>query len=628
MVDGGGVMSETATGAESPCSARTDGDRVEGDASNSVPVFLRKRWVYEAVYAVLVLAAAALILSLVGRRSGWPLGGQFFNELILVPLYAAHFRHLDFFPVWSSTDGLGLGTPVLLFYQKAFFYVSGVIYILLGGELKPTLVLSVGIFLAIGAYGMRRALEMVTDIRLLQVVGSVGFLFTNYVFTDWLTRGDLPEFSAMMIVPWLLFWCLNLLKNRRVSLLLIPIVPLLVDAHSAIGLISLFTLAAALITFVAIAGLRGLRAIAKRLVVAVGGASVLLAPTLLAELKFADYYDPAHKVTLAGQQVSNDFVGLGWYFYDGAFRWLDSNDHHYRLVQIDFAIWIPIVVTLIAAIIYWAASGRRPDRTAWGRSFHVPSMLFLLASLCIYMLLQLRSFYFVYQILSPLQVIDYPYRMLAFITPLGVITVVAIANSMFRSYPSSVLPRVVAVLWLLSLVLLSPITSKWIVPRVYATPPGQFANVALSRPPAFINHRTFGGIFSSNGILFDEYLPKVDYRNGHEVRNDGPLYHRLHGHQNGAASLSRTPCTISVPTRSPLETLELTFTVKCAGPTRFALPVTFNAYSTVYVKGKGGELHQIAYRRIYTDPRMVVDIPDAKSEVIVVHLPTLWGVLR
>ena len=58
----------------------------------------------------------------------------------------------------------------------------------------------------------------------------------------------------------------------------------------------------------------------------------------------------------------------------------------------------------------------------------------------------------------------------------------------------------------------------------------------------------------------------------------------------GAASLSRTPCTISVPTRSPLETLELTFTVKCAGPTRFALPVTFNAYSTVYVKGKGGEL--------------------------------------
>ena len=183
----------------------------------------RRRWVYEASYASIVLGAAALILSLVGRRAGWPIGAESFNELIIVQLYAAHFRHLDFFPVWSSTDGIGLGTPVLLFYQKTFFYVSGALFVLLGGALKPTLILSIGFFLAVGAYGMRRALGMVTDSRLLQVVGSVGFLFTNYVFTDWLSRGDLPEFTAMMIVPWLLFWCLNLVKNHRVSLLLIPV---------------------------------------------------------------------------------------------------------------------------------------------------------------------------------------------------------------------------------------------------------------------------------------------------------------------------------------------------------------------------------------------------------------------
>ena len=135
----------------------------------------------------------SLILSLVGRRSGWPIGGALFNELTLVPLYAAHFRHLDFFPVWSSTDGLGLGTPVLLYYQKTFFYVSGFLFILFGGDLKPTLILSIAIFLAVGAYGMRQALGLITDSRWLQAIGSLGFLFTNYVFTDWLARGDLPE---------------------------------------------------------------------------------------------------------------------------------------------------------------------------------------------------------------------------------------------------------------------------------------------------------------------------------------------------------------------------------------------------------------------------------------------------
>jgi len=127
--------------------------------------------------------------------------------LLLVQLYAAHFRHLDFFPVWSSSDAYGLGSPVLLYYNRAFFYLAGLIYVLMGG-LKLSVVGTVAIFLAIGAYGMRRALGVVTNSRLLCAVGSVGFLFTNYVFTDWLwPRGDLAEFSALMIVPWLPYWC-------------------------------------------------------------------------------------------------------------------------------------------------------------------------------------------------------------------------------------------------------------------------------------------------------------------------------------------------------------------------------------------------------------------------------------
>ena len=205
------MAGSTSVGEVGDAPATTDATRPQRVAEGMSPIraVFDKRWIYEVAYACVVLGAAALILSLVGRHSGWPLGGQYFNELLLIPMYAAHFRHLDLFPVWSSTDGLGLGTPVLLFYQKAFFYVAGTVYVLLGGSLKPTLIISIAVFLAIGAYGMRRALTLVTESRMLQVLGSLGFLFTNYVFTDWLQRGDLPEFSAVMIVPWLLFCCLN-----------------------------------------------------------------------------------------------------------------------------------------------------------------------------------------------------------------------------------------------------------------------------------------------------------------------------------------------------------------------------------------------------------------------------------
>jgi hypothetical protein len=159
------------------------------------------------------------------------------------------------------------------------------------------------------------------------------------------------------------------------------------------------------------------------------------------------------------------------------------------------------------------------------------------------------------------------------------------------------------------------------------TPAGQFPPTVFAALPKYINYRTFQGIFSFDGILFKEYLPKVYDSKGNELYDDGPLYHRLHARQFGAASLSDVPCTVSVPTRSPLESLELTFGVTCKGPTRFALPVTFNAYSSVFVQEKGGELRQIPYYHLSTDPRMIIDVPNSKRQVIVVHLPTLWGVL-
>jgi hypothetical protein len=89
--------------------------------------------VNEVGYAALVVGMVALVLSPVLRRSGWPLNLGRTDQLLLVQIYAAHIRHLDFFPVWSNSDGLGMGTPVLLYYQRVFFYAAGLIYALFGG---------------------------------------------------------------------------------------------------------------------------------------------------------------------------------------------------------------------------------------------------------------------------------------------------------------------------------------------------------------------------------------------------------------------------------------------------------------------------------------------------------------
>ena len=583
---------------------------------------IRRRWVYEVVYAGLVVGAAALVLSPVLRRSGWPLTEASTAPLILVQMYAAHFRHLDFLPVWSSTDGIGLGSPILLYYHRAFFWIAGFIYVLVGSDLKFAVVATIAIFLVVGAYGMRLALSVITDSRLLCTVGSLGFLFTNYVFNNWFDpRGDLAEFSALMVVPWLLYWCLNLVKHRRVSFLLIPIMVLLVNAHSAIALISLLVLATSLVTFVAFAGFKGLRAVAARLAISIGGATLILAPILVAELRFSHYYDPQNKNTVGGASVSRQFVSVWSYFYEHT-RWLAPGN---AFVQIDFAIWVPIVAALVGGVAYWVLTGRR----ALPGGLRMPVLVFLLASLAVYFFMALRFSLWVYRILAPLQVIAFPWRMLAFITPIGVLLVALIADRAMRWYPIKALWRVLAGVWLATLIVLSPITSGITESYGYLAAPGQFPYLDLFAAPTRVNYQRFNGFFlgGGSGALYGVFLPKVYDREGNELADDDHLYEKLHSHDEGAASLSQVPCTVAGPAHAPFETLELTFSVSCAGATRLALPVSINAFSKVFVRNAAGQLHQIPYAHIPTDPRMIIHVAGPGSETVVVHLPTLWGTL-
>ena len=596
----------------------------EGPASRSLRRAVpERRWPYEAAYAALAAGTTALVLSPVLLHAGWPLNQGTTAPLLLVQMYAAHIRHLDLIPVWSSSDELGLGSPVFLLYHRAFFYLAGTLS-LFGFGLKASVVLTVAIFLAVGAYGMRASLGLVTSSRLLCTVGSLGFLFTNYVFTDWLDpRGDLAEFSAVMIVPWLLYWCLNLVRNRRVSFVLIPVMVLLVNADSAIALLSLFTLAISLIIFVMVAKLAGLRAVAKRLVISVTATALFLAPILLAEFRFLHSYDPQAKNNSGPFMISEQFVHFGKYFYDSTHRWFSPNQYppQHNFVQIDFAIWIPIVAA--AAALAWNAfrrGQRRDRRQSIFDSVDRPVVRFLLASLAVYLFLQLPVSYFVYRLFSPLTVINFPWRMLAFITPIGLILIILVADRLKQLYSPGILWGSAAVLWLGSLVALSPLTSNY---GLFASS-HQFSPMKLFTAPKSVDYQSYQGT-----PLYDIFLPKLVAPNGREVDPGHELidYALLHRHQAGAQSLSRVPCSVVEPSHAAFETLQLRFSVSCSGRTRVALPISYNDYSTVFVETDRRALRQIPYFHARDDPRILINVPTSGMETVVVHLPTLWGTL-
>ena len=386
--------------------AQANAGREQSELHASLRWF-RRRWTTELIFALLVFAAAVLVLSPVLRRSGWPLNAGSTAPLLLVQMYASHFRHLDFFPVWSSSDAFGMGSPGAALLPPTFFYVAGLLMAWGGLGLKAAVVTTIGLFLFVGAYGMRQALRVVTDSQLLCTVGSLGFLFTNYVFTDWLfPRGDLAEFSAVMLVPWLLYWCLVFVKDRRFSYLLIPIMVLLVNTHSAIALTALFALAVALVTFLWHAGSAGLRAVLPRMAISLVAITVLLAPLLIAEVRLGQYYDPQTKNTGLATRCPSSSPVSAPILSTAAIAGSAANSHDF--VQIDYALWVPIALAVLAVSTYSARTRRSPAWWSRARRTQAPVLAFLVGSLVVYLFLQLRLSLFVYRIIPPLQVTNLP----------------------------------------------------------------------------------------------------------------------------------------------------------------------------------------------------------------------------
>ena len=544
-------------------------------------------------------------------------------------IYAAHFRQLDFFPIWSASDSYGLGSPLPLYYHKLFFMVSAGIYLLLG-NIKSTFTASIAFFMVIGVYGMRAALNVITSRKFLAAVGGLGLIFTNYAFTDWLVRGDLAEFSAMMLVPWLLWWCLKLVEQRSVSYQIIPIVVILVLAHNLIALSATIVLLIAVVTCLAFGGITGFRGIVRRLLISAVSVTLLLSPLIVTQLAFNQYYDPASKAIQGGFLATRNFVTPTDYFWYGNFRWLTDRVARsvFRpdslAVQIDFSIWIPVALALPFLIVALIRRQNNVDRHRLS-----PATVFVTASLIAYLFLQFSASAPIYQIFRPLELLQFPWRLMAFITPLGIIAVVMIADVAFAKVEtlSVRLVPLFAVAWLASLIALSPVFSTFMN---Y----GFIPNSSLVAP----RYDTFG---RPPLIYGAEYLPQINKESGlftwavylhllatRDLAESLPPNAKPTKTNLGTASPSSTRCTVLEPKRTGFESLHIRLMIRCNHPTLLALPISFNPYTTISVIESDGHLEPVPYRRLRNDPRIVIHVSSTQPEVLSIVLPTLLPTLR
>ena len=137
-------------------------------------------------------------------KPGFPPNHEDDAFVLRTMVYAKHFRFGDLVPVWSSSDNFGMGSPLPSLYHRLFYMVSGFVYAITNNS-KIAVALSLIIFTAIGVRSVFLTLRSFHCSQLIAMLGASTLPFLNYSVTNWLVRGAMAEYSAMMLIPLVLY---------------------------------------------------------------------------------------------------------------------------------------------------------------------------------------------------------------------------------------------------------------------------------------------------------------------------------------------------------------------------------------------------------------------------------------
>lgn len=141
------------------------------------------------------------------------------------------------FPVRYVNDlGNNGGYFLFNYYSPVVYYIGALIHFLGFSLVKATkLTFILGYFIGtLGSFFLLRKYLR----SLFSAFGSLIFITATYVGYDIYTRGDLPEFFAIMLSPWLWF-CLKSLKDKYINLFIFGIFfALIISTHHITGFIS------------------------------------------------------------------------------------------------------------------------------------------------------------------------------------------------------------------------------------------------------------------------------------------------------------------------------------------------------------------------------------------------------
>jgi hypothetical protein len=174
-----------------------------------------KRWLSErswlgdiGVIFFLSLAVASPLFN-----SHWIMVGESIEQLMRLIELDRGIREGLLYPRWFGDFAGGFGYPYFVFYAPLIYYVSEVFYLLgLGAVTSLKCMMVLGVILSgMGMYALARCFWGEKG----ALVSAIAYVFVPYRMVNLYIRGDFAEAFAMALLPWVLYFCYELVTKGR-----------------------------------------------------------------------------------------------------------------------------------------------------------------------------------------------------------------------------------------------------------------------------------------------------------------------------------------------------------------------------------------------------------------------------
>jgi hypothetical protein len=547
---------------------------------------------FSVPFALLVLV---LFMSPVLLRPGWPWNHESLVWKYRTLIYAAHFRRWDLFPIWSESVVQGYGAPFPLLYHKLYSFPSALCYLAMGSVKAATLTTLSG-FTLLGLLGMRAVLLRWSVQPRAALVAAAAFVFCNYAYTDWFVRGAFAEYTALCLLPWLLRWFLAVVEGEppqrlwRQGALLFPALYL---AHTVLFFFSAVpVLGAVAYRLWRYSDRRAVLLGLVRIGAVYGAVAAPIAVAQLAVMPEVTFREGA-SVFLA----RDHFHSVVEHLTGGAFAW--GNDYEALSVKLDTPLLVAAVGSLItllrAALARPAAvsSSFKPARGYWAAWIWVAYLAFLLTPAALPLYEHAPGFW----------ALQFPWRLLAFLSPL------AVALAVYPLFHGVRLGRFGGELCAWFLLAITLASSPWLSRTRYTW----YSRAELERPlapgaqlhvGAFEYHPHVEGV--EGRAIFDHLDALVPRPSAREWQTLG--YH-----------VARTdPPAFEGGLRS--------YQVRAERLSSIILPIAYSPFIRVE-RVEAGVRARLPVARTPEDPRLRVELPAGES-LLEVRYPTLLSLYR